>query len=137
MGQACDFESNVDCSSNPLTPMPTITPTVAPTFPPVSPTTAPSEVQPDTCPFRYSGLIATSDCSGFYHCLDGSLIVESPTNCPRGTLFNNIIQACDFESNVDCSSNPLTPMPTITPTVAPTFPPVSPTTAPSEVQPDT
>jgi len=124
--QVCDLETNVDCGSTPTTPMPTIAPTVAPT-------------ESDACPFGYSGLIATSDCSGFYHCLDGSLIVESPTNCPGGTLFNNIIQACDFESNVDCSSNLLTPMPTITSTVAPTFPPVSPTTAPSErpVQPDT
>merc|ERR1711862_982684 len=85
--QVCDLETNVVCEPPPTTPMPTIAPTVAPTFPPVSPSTAPSEVQPDTCPFGYSGLIATSDCSGFYHCLDGSLIYVNPTYCQTGLLF--------------------------------------------------
>jgi len=88
------------------TASPTETP-VQPTPPPVQPTTVPTEspIQPGTCQSGYSGLIATSDCKGFYHCLDGSLINEDPTYCQDGLLFNFDLQVCDWDYNVDCASN--------------------------------
>jgi len=113
------------------TPPPTIAPptTATPTLPPVSPTSSPTQspVQPGTCPSGYSGLIATSDCKGYYHCLNGSLITDAPTMCQAGLLFNQSIQSCDWDYNVVCDSGPDTPIPTASPTTAPVTPP---TTAP-------
>merc|ERR1711862_331712 len=83
-------------------------PKASPTKTPAQPTAVltASPVQPGTCPSGYSGLIATSDCEGFYHCWNGSLINGNPTPCPSGTLFNFDLQVCDWKSNVDCAQNP-------------------------------
>jgi len=83
---------------------PTFNPTKAPVQPTVQPTTAPtkSPVQSGICPSGYSGLIATSDCKGFYNCSNGSLTVENPTLCQDGLLFSNKLQVCDWENNVEC-----------------------------------
>merc|ERR1712039_692880 len=102
-------------------------------------TTSPT-AKPAICPYEFSGLIATSDCRGYYHCVNGDLAVESPTDCPAGTLFNNDLQVCDWDYNVDCPSNSITSAPTVSSstaptvsaTVSPTLPLASSTTNPTE-----
>jgi len=126
--QVCDWDYNVHC---PTSTVPTISPTAAPTLPLASHTTSPTE-KPAICPYEFSGLVATSDCRGYYHCVNGELAVESPTDCPAGLLFNNDLQVCDWDYNVDCPSNPITSVPTVSPTAAPTLPPASSTTNSSE-----
>merc|ERR1712039_173638 len=118
--QVCDWDYNVDCPSNPITSAPTVSssaeptlsssaaPTVsssaAPTLPLASSTTNPTE-ESAICPSGYSGLIATSDCKGYYHCSNGDLIDENPTYCQDGLLFDDTLKVCDWEDNIDCSSN--------------------------------
>merc|ERR1712039_93034 len=122
--QVCDHDYNVHC---PTSTVPTISPTAAPTLPLASHTTSPTE-KPAICPYEFSGLIATSDCRGYYHCVNGDLAVESPTDCPAGTLFSNDLQVCDWDYNVDCPSNSITSAPTVSSSAAPT---VSSSTAPT------
>jgi len=120
----------------PTFPVPTFPPTAVPTLPPVPPTASPtlSPVQSGTCPPGYSGLIPTSDCKGYYHCLNGSLVTDIPTYCQDGLLFNSVLQVCDWEDNVDCAFNPTPPISTTSPTAAPTISPVSPTVSPTAAQ---
>ena len=116
---------------------PTLAPFTPPTVAPVNPPTI-APVKPPTnapvCPSGYSGLVATSDCKGFYHCQSGSLISTTPTMCQTGLLFNEKLQVCDWPYNVVCKSNPNTPIPTVPPTKLPTMrtmlPTVRPTLAP-------
>ena len=111
---------------NPPTNAPVIPPTIAPVNPP---TNAP--VTPGICPSGYSGMVATSDCKGFYYCQNGSLVSTTPTMCQSGLLFNEKLQVCDWAYNVVCKSNPNTPIPTVFPTKSPTMRPVLPTVLPT------
>jgi len=87
-------------TKSPTAPTPGTSPTLAPTESPIlAPTKSPVE---GGCPPNYTGLIATSDCTGFHHCSNGSLVNESPLPCQSGLLFNEDIQACDWAANVDC-----------------------------------
>ena len=119
----------------PTTPAPTFPLTAAPTLPPVPTTSSPTQspVQPGMCPSGYSGMIATIDCKGFYHCQNGSLISNTPTMCQAGLLFSETLQVCDWSYNVVCQSNPDTPIPTLSPTEAPTMAPVATTSRPTAV----
>ena len=76
-----------------------------------------------------SRLSAVNGCAGYVHCRDGAQIPNSAvTSCPPGTLFNDDLQYCDHEINVNCGS-PLVPNePTIAPPVEP--PSGAPLTAP-------
>jgi len=40
-----------------------------------------------------------SDCSKFYVCSDGMVIVQT---CPRGLHFDANMEVCDYPENVDC-----------------------------------
>lgn len=44
-----------------------------------------------------------SDCSKFLTCNSGALIEQQ---CPTGTYWNDVIKACDFPENVNCSLLP-------------------------------
>merc|ERR1711862_543486 len=127
-------------------------PKASPTKTPAQPTAVPtaSPVQPGTCPSGFSGLIATIDCKGYFHCLEGSLITKYPIYCQSDLLFNNDEQYCDWPNNVKCASNPTpTPVPTLAPPTdartrnpqpgSPTKTPAQPTAVPtaSPVQPGT
>merc|ERR1712194_334306 len=130
----CSDGSPTVSPTSPTTSAPTFPSTTAPTLPPVPPTAFPtkSPVQAGMCPSGYSGMIATVDCKGFYHCQNGSLISSTPTMCQTGLLFNQEVQVCDWASNVVCESNPNTPIPTSFPTEEPTMAPVATTALPTD-----
>jgi len=108
--------------------------TSGPTPTPVSPTSSPTQspVQVDICPSRYSGLIATNDCKGFYHCQYGSLVVDNPTMCPPGLLFNQNAKVCDWSYNVICESAGETAAPTKSSIFPSMSPEESPTNGPTQ-----
>jgi len=114
-------------SKNPIqTSGPTPTPVLPTSFPTQSP------VQVDICPSGYSGLIATNDCKGFYHCQYGSLLDDNPTMCPPGLLFNQNAQVCDWSYNVVCESADVTAAPTKSSIFPSMSPEESPTNGPTQ-----
>ena len=55
------------------------------------------------CPEGYTGLMAAEQCKGYRHCDNG--IVSSPQyDCGDGLLFDESLQACNFEDQVKCKS---------------------------------
>jgi hypothetical protein len=82
-----------ESTKSPTLPQPTTSPTIAPTR---------SPVEAGSCPPNYTGLIATNDCKGFLHCAGGSLVNENPQYCQNGLRFDEDLQVCDWEANVDC-----------------------------------
>ena len=65
-----------------------------------------------------------NDCSVYYWCVYGDPLRKT---CPRGTVFDDVNDVCDWPSNVDCDVTATAPpQPTAGP---PTTPPPSPSTA--------
>merc|ERR1719410_2377193 len=146
--QNCDWEDNVECHSSPVTPAPIISapitsapkqaPTPAPTNfapvtpVPVTPTTSMPIPNGPTCPAGHTGWKAYLECTHYFYCQNG-VVLGVPYECPDGTLYNEELQNCDSEDNVECHSSPVTPAPigsapiTSAPTEAPT--PFLPTTS--------
>ena len=86
-------------TNSPTLPKLTANPTPVPTYA-NAPTNSP--VDAGSCPSNYTGKIATSDCTGFFDCMDGSLVNETPQSCPSSLLFNEETQQCDWSYNVQC-----------------------------------
>merc|ERR1712157_98352 len=80
--QICDWESNVQCDGS-------------------ARTTSPSSL---TCPSGYTGLRPWESCSKYYHCVNG-FVTGEPLSCASGTLFNEILQNCDWNYNVQCDTS--------------------------------
>ena len=88
------------------------------------------------CPPGYSGYVSSSDCKSFFQCHNGN-VVSPTTTCMGGTIFNELLNVCDFEANFVCGSTraptkPPTPRPTNKPT-----PPLVPTTDAPSLPPQT
>jgi len=68
----------------------------------------------DGCPFGYTGLLPSSDCSQFFVCSNGLQLGVIP--CPTGTLFDVNTQVCNWASNVVCSCSAAeVPKPSLSP----------------------
>lgn len=53
--------------------------------------------------FAENGLFPhTSSCSKFYECANKQIFIK---NCPPGTMYNFLIQACDFPESSGCTVN--------------------------------
>jgi len=124
-------------------PHPTMSPTTlepTKTSPPsVSTSNVPTRTPSDepTCPNQYTGLLATQQCTHYYHCVSGSVVGE-PIACYDGTLFNEALQSCDWEYNFSCPTDapvqspstnapvqsPLSYAPTEAPVQSPTYNPI-------------
>ncbi|KAK2584334.1 hypothetical protein KPH14_006725 [Odynerus spinipes] len=78
----CDFPYNVNCGTRPL-------PTPKPPLPPGS----------KICPEPYGRYRSSTNCSEFYVCVAGKPIKFA---CPRGLVYNDELNVCDYLRNVDC-----------------------------------
>lgn len=87
----------------PVTPIsaPTSMPSSEPIVPPTVPTTVSAG---PCCPTGHTGLRPVSDCTQFYHCVNGT-IVGVPIACGGGTLFDVSIGTCNWAAQVTCSSS--------------------------------
>ncbi|XP_076182927.1 uncharacterized protein LOC143154823 [Ptiloglossa arizonensis] len=103
----CDYDYNVNCGSRPL-------PTPKPPLP----------IGSKSCPDLNGRYRSATNCSEFYVCVFGRPVKFS---CPRGLVYNDVLDVCDYSYNVDCKGT-ATPRPPIPPiTVWPiTEPPSSP-----------
>merc|ERR1712232_849581 len=114
--QNCDWEENVQCSASPVLP-----PTKAPTPNPVtsapfttSPTPKPITPGDPACPSGHTGWLAYLECTHYFYCQNGA-VLGVPYACADGTLYDESLQNCNWEQNVQCSTSPVLP-----PTKAPT-----------------
>jgi hypothetical protein len=115
------------------TSTPPLAPTMAPsTTKPGQPTTT-KPAQPRTnfpmattsssclaCPSGATGMFSLDNCRTFWNCLSG---VDNGINaCPAGTLFDEILGYCNWESEVkcNCQTSPVVGSPTVSPTRTPT-----------------
>mmetsp|Transcript_1949 Transcript_1949/g.4577 ORF Transcript_1949/g.4577 Transcript_1949/m.4577 type:complete len:1223 (-) Transcript_1949:74-3742(-) len=72
------------------------------------------------CPPNFSGYRSGPDCKSYYVC-DHGTVAASLSYCSAGTIFNEFLGVCDFESNFECgSTRPPSRRPTKRPTVSPT-----------------
>ncbi|CAO1435271.1 unnamed protein product, partial [Diamesa serratosioi] len=94
--QTCDYSGNVHCKTISSTPRP-------------PPSTPNCENKPDNIL-----LSSPNSCSLYYQCFAN---VSYLVSCPRGLYFNELIQICDFPSNVDCEKTIAEPTGPIVPTV--------------------
>ncbi|KZC09154.1 Peritrophin-1, partial [Dufourea novaeangliae] len=111
----CDYDYNVNCGDRPL-------PTPKPPLPNGS----------TLCPDPNGRYRSATNCSEFYVCVFGKPIKFS---CPRGLVYNDVLNVCDYPYNVDCKGaatpKPTPPPQTVSPitlpaTQAPTYAPPSP-----------
>jgi len=94
--------------------------TSTPAPPVASPTPVPAPVpEVKCCPDDFSGLRAYDSCTKFFHCLNGVVYGETPQPCPQGTLFDNNIQNCNWDSQVECGGPDNCPSLAPTPTPPP------------------
>ncbi|XP_032677842.1 probable chitinase 10 [Odontomachus brunneus] len=103
----CDFSNNVNCGNRPpATPKP-----------PLPPGTK-------MCPDPNGRYRSSTNCSEFYVCLTGRPIKFS---CPRGLVYNDVVDVCDYPYNVDCKGavtpKPQHPHPPTQPPQTPSHPP--------------
>lgn len=82
--QTCDRAENVDC------------PIVQPPPPPIAPPTCNEDNN-----FRF--IRNPLSCTEYFQCLNGTAFLFA---CPRGLYFNELIQTCDYPSNVECVTIP-------------------------------
>lgn len=128
--------------TSPPTATPIATSTPAPTTPPTqSPTTLPTQsptplltegtptINGGLCS---SGLVneAVDGCTAFVACDNGAVVPNSKIQCPGGLLFDNSLQICDWDFNVDCDENPQ--VPTETPVATPPSSPLCSSGSPLE-----
>jgi len=50
----------------------------------------------------YTGLKAWDDCKQYYHCV-GGVVTGNALDCPAGTLFDFVLQVCNWKDQVTCS----------------------------------
>ena len=83
-------------------------PSPSQTFSPTTvrtPTVSPTPGDGATCTKSYSGLVASSACSHFQHCISGHLFAAL-LPCPEGTLFDETLQVCNYDYSVWCNGIP-------------------------------
>lgn len=94
--QACNWSYQVTCDCEGASaPSSVTTPAPTATSPALS-----ADLCRD-CPVSNWDMVGASDCSGFYHCIDGS-----PSNfisCPTGTLWSAPIKGCDYPWRTECA----------------------------------
>eukprot|EP00804_Cyclotella_cryptica_P000658 CCRYP_014683-RC/>CCRYP_014683-RC protein AED:0.43 eAED:0.43 QI:0/-1/0/1/-1/0/1/0/148 len=92
--QGCNWAYAVTCQctsgSVPTTPSPT-TQVAAPT----------SQAMCTACPATTWAMVGAADCSGFYHCINGS--PSYFIACPDGTLWSEPIKGCDYPWRTECT----------------------------------
>jgi len=122
---------NAGCSGPPTTPtpytnqpippvpsptkFPTATPVAAPTEPPHAAPFAARTLDGKCCPVDFTGLRAYNSCQKYIHCNNGVVYGAGEIECPPGTLFDNNLQFCNHEAQVQCapeSCNSIAPTPT-------------------------
>ncbi|XP_053987300.1 uncharacterized protein LOC128880836 [Hylaeus volcanicus] len=113
----CDYDYNVNCGDRPL---PTPKPPIA--------------NGSELCPDPNGRYRSATNCSEFYVCVFGRPVKFS---CPRGLVYNDLLNVCDYPYNVDCKGSatpaPTTPPITIGPiTQSPSKPPQPPTYPPTQ-----
>ncbi|XP_076276874.1 uncharacterized protein LOC143207169 [Lasioglossum baleicum] len=89
----CDYDYNVNCGDRPR-------PTPKPPLPNGS----------KLCPDPNGRYRSATNCSEFYVCVFGKPVKFS---CPRGLVYNDVVNVCDYPYNVDCKGA-ATPTPTST-----------------------
>ena len=114
-----DESFTVPIISPTMSPIPTrsLRPTNIPSASPAPTTLMPTPNEP-TCPAGHTGWKACLEYTNYFYCQNG-VVLGVPCACPDGTLYSEILQNCDWEDNVQCSTSLVTPP-------SPTPPPVSP-----------
>merc|ERR1712183_687145 len=84
-----------------------------------SPTPKPINPGDPACPSGHTGWLAYLECTHYFYCQNG-VVLGVAYACPDRTLYDESLQNCNWEQNVQCSTSPVLP-----PTKAPTPNPVT------------